>query len=584
MNKLSTISAALIAGVSYTANAELLISEVLYDAPNSDATEEWVEIYNPDCKSVDLSNYVIRDNGSTFALSGTIAPDSYITIARNASGFTNLYQKSADITGMSLSLSNSGDYVELVKGIDVVDLVAWEGKVAGWDLNASNTTIYRTTATGTSTEQNWGYSGDTGTPGSGPLASTCTPAPENTGLKITEVLYDAPNSDKLEEFVEIFNPSCSEVNLSGYSLADNNGNYSLSGQIKGGAYYIIAKDADGFAALFGKQPDNSGLSLSLGNSGDRVTLKNGDSAIDMVAWEGNISGWNVSAVNTSLLRTAQEDTDTEADWASGLSTPHEGAFDAGCSGEGSNTDPGGESGNYQFDQYYASVTGLSGSNLKQGLNTLMKGHTRLTYSQVWDALKYADEDPDNTSNVILLYTGRSQDKELNSSKGNTGDMWNREHVWPKSHGFRTESQHAYTDVHHLRPADASVNSTRSNKDFDLGGDPITESPENLRDTDSFEPRDAVKGDVARMIFYMDVRYEGNDATGTPDLEIVDYTGTQSDEPLLGKLCTLLAWHNQDPVDSWEQRRHSRVVEVQGNRNPFIDNPQWANELYGSSCL
>ena len=226
--------------------------------------------------------------------------------------------------------------------------------------------------------------------------------------------------------------------------------------------------------------------------------------------------------------------------------------------------------------------GKTGVALRTSLNQhAALGHVRKTYTEVWDAIKYTDEDPANTANVILIYTGRSQAKTFNSSGNSDPDAWNREHVWPKSHGFPDEAQWAHTDIHHLRPADASVNSTRGNKDFDWGGTAIGEAPGNLTDADSFEPRAAVKGDIARMMFYMAIRYEGSDATGVPNLELADTTGTTGN--LLGKRCALITWHRQDPVDATEIRRHSRIVERQGNRNPFVDYPAWAEELFGAGC-
>lgn len=235
-----------------------------------------------------------------------------------------------------------------------------------------------------------------------------------------------------------------------------------------------------------------------------------------------------------------------------------------------------------FDAYYSDAIGLSGTQLKNTLATIAaRNHTRMSYAQVWDALKYTDEDPNNTSNVILIYTGRSQAKTFNSSGNNNPDAWNREHTWPKSHGFPDESDWAYTDIHHLRPEDASVNSTRGNKDFDNGGSSIGEAPGNYTDSDSFEPRNTVKGDLARMMFYMDVRYNSNDNTGTENLVLVNNTGTSGGN--LGKICTLLAWHNQDPVSQEEINRHARIVSRQGNRNPFVDYPAWANQVWGSAC-
>ena len=141
---------------------------------------------------------------------------------------------------------------------------------------------------------------------------------------------------------------------------------------------------------------------------------------------------------------------------------------------------------------------------------------KLSSTRWGTALQDTDEDPNNPSNVILLYSGASQAKSTN---GGGVDDWNREHVWAKSHGDFGTSTGPGTDVHHLRPTDVSVNSTRGNKDFDTGGSPVAQAPGSLTDADSFEPRDADKGDVARMIFYMSVRYEGGD--GFADLEADD---------------------------------------------------------------
>ncbi len=247
------------------------------------------------------------------------------------------------------------------------------------------------------------------------------------------------------------------------------------------------------------------------------------------------------------------------------------------------TPPGGGATWSGYEAYYANAIGKTGVALRSALNEASaRNHRRITYAEVWEALKYTDEDPANTSHVILLYTGRSQSKAANASANPSDqDAWNREHVWPKSHGFPNEPQWGYTDVHHLRPADVSVNSTRGNKDFDWGGSPIGEAPGNLTDIDSFEPRAAVKGDIARMMFYMAIRYEGGDATGVGNLELVDTVATSGN--FLGKLCTLVSWHRQDPVSADEVRRHARIVERQGNRNPFVDYPAWGEQLFGAGC-
>ena len=227
------------------------------------------------------------------------------------------------------------------------------------------------------------------------------------------------------------------------------------------------------------------------------------------------------------------------------------------------------------DDYYQDAIGKTGAELKSALHTIISNNTKITYDQVWDALQKTDEDPANPSNVILLYTGRSQSK---AKHGGGVDDWNREHVWAKSHGDFGTATGPGTDVHHLRPTDVSVNSERGNKDFDNGGSEVSEAPGNFTDSDSWEPRDAVKGDVARMIMYMSVRYEGDDSY--PDLEMND-TVNNGSAPNIGRQSVLLQWSNEDPPDSFEQHRNQVIFDqIQHNRNPFIDHPEWAASIWG----
>ncbi|MBT2600494.1 MULTISPECIES: endonuclease [unclassified Oceanobacillus] len=226
------------------------------------------------------------------------------------------------------------------------------------------------------------------------------------------------------------------------------------------------------------------------------------------------------------------------------------------------------------DGYYDEAEGKSGEQLKSALHNIIDDHTEISYSNVWEALRETDEDPNNSNNVLLLYTGRSQGKNEN---GGNADDWNREHVWAKSHGDFGTSMGPGTDLHHLRPTDASVNSSRSNLDFDEGGSEHTEAPGNYYDSDSWEPRDSVKGDVARMIFYMDVRYEGD--SGELDLELNNQVNNGS-APYHGKLSVLLEWHEEDQVDDFERRRNDIIYnDYQHNRNPFIDHPEWVGEIW-----
>ncbi len=239
------------------------------------------------------------------------------------------------------------------------------------------------------------------------------------------------------------------------------------------------------------------------------------------------------------------------------------------------------------DGYYEAAQNLSGAELKSALHAIISDHIKYPYTStstdVWDILKETDEDPNNADNVILIYTGRSQAKTENSGESSTtgSNRWNREHVWSKSHGFPDEIDTAYTDVHHLRPADESVNSSRSELDFDNGGSQHVEATDCYYDGDSWEPRDDVKGDVARMMFYMVVRYDPgyHSDNSLYDLELVDTTDTDTYQPTFGKLSTLILWHLQDPVDAFEENRNEVVYGYQGNRNPFIDHPQWAESIF-----
>ncbi len=226
--------------------------------------------------------------------------------------------------------------------------------------------------------------------------------------------------------------------------------------------------------------------------------------------------------------------------------------------------------------YYDSAAGLNETALKNALHNIINNHTEYSYDDLRDfILENTDEDPNNSNNIILLYSGRSQAK---STFGGNPDDWNREHVWAKSHGDFDTNPPEGTDAHHLRPTDASVNSSRGNLDFDNGGNQHSEATGCYYDSDSWEPRDAVKGDVARMILYMAVRYEGDN--GELDLEVVDYVNSSpTGQPLHGKLSTLLMWNNEDTVDAFEANRNEVIYGYQNNRNPFIDHPEYVDMIW-----
>jgi len=246
--------------------------------------------------------------------------------------------------------------------------------------------------------------------------------------------------------------------------------------------------------------------------------------------------------------------------------------------------------NTEYSGYYAGITGY-GDDLKGDLHSLIRTThtTRYSYSAATEQLKYTDADPNNSSKVIEIYTGWSVPA---SSYGGGVTDWNKEHTWSKSHGDFGDTAPAGTDLHHLRPCDGTVNSAKDNRDFDIGSSSYTDaSPPSgysgitgcQTATDIWEPRDVDKGDVARIIMYMAVRYEGSDTSY--DLELVDFVNTApSGQAQYGKLTTLLQWHTQDPPDEWELRRNNRIQERQGNRNPFIDEPSFAQKIWAPCPL
>ncbi|MGE7020701.1 endonuclease [Solibacillus cecembensis] len=224
------------------------------------------------------------------------------------------------------------------------------------------------------------------------------------------------------------------------------------------------------------------------------------------------------------------------------------------------------------DDYYKDAIGKEGQALKTSLHNIISDHKQLDYSEVWEALRETDEDPNNVNNVILFYSNESRSKNRNG--GNVGD-WNREHVWAKSHGNFGTSKGPGTDIHHLRPTDVQVNSARGNLDFDNGGSAVKGCEGCFKKSSSWEPPDHVKGDVARILFYMATRYETGDRV---DLELNDKLNNGS-APYHGKLSVLLEWHVMDPVDDFERNRNEVIFKWQGNRNPFIDHPEWVELIW-----
>lgn len=235
---------------------------------------------------------------------------------------------------------------------------------------------------------------------------------------------------------------------------------------------------------------------------------------------------------------------------------------------------------YELQSYYADAMNKNSDDLKNSLHTiLLNSAIFLTYAQDYELMSKTDKDfskPDE-ENVILFYLQTSATADSKCHSESSG-CWNREHMWPKSLGVGYDSLvNTYTDLHHLRPSDASVNSFRSNKPYGEATTPYNVIPGFYSDED-FEVSDALKGNVARAILYMTVRYEGDN--NEPDLEI--YANNFS-TAYPAELCTMLRWNHIDPVTSEDKRRNDIVQQYQGNRNPFVDDATWADTIWGWQC-
>lgn len=233
--------------------------------------------------------------------------------------------------------------------------------------------------------------------------------------------------------------------------------------------------------------------------------------------------------------------------------------------------------------YYDSLEGLSGTALETAITDIIADPNLVraqTYADVNDILKEADVSPLNSNQVWLVYTEQQRPKlDIQTGSDNT-DKWNREHLYPRSRGgfftieydevadgivpFTTSkfdsTRHGISDAHALRPADGGENSSRGNQDYGEYDGPAGN-------------QGSWKGDVARAIFFMDLRYK--------DMDVVTGDPSNSTVGQLGDLTTLLQWHRNDPPDDYEMHRNNVVEVWQQNRNPFIDLPDLVEYVYGN---
>ncbi|AWA30516.1 hypothetical protein HYN48_10670 [Flavobacterium magnum] len=227
---------------------------------------------------------------------------------------------------------------------------------------------------------------------------------------------------------------------------------------------------------------------------------------------------------------------------------------------------------------------LTGVALKNALATkIITTHTeQLSYTPgIWNALKITDKDPNNSSNVLLIYgweNGSDSDvtNDLSRSKNSNGGAvgeWNREHTYAQSIGTPDlGTSGAGADAHHLRAADVQRNGSRASKKFAAG------SGNSGAVTGGWYPGDNWKGDIARMMMYMYLRYD--DQCLPKNVGVGNTLATDANMIQL-----FLQWNAEDPVSAVEDQRNTYLGNAsntygQGNRNPFIDNPYIATVIWG----
>lgn len=235
--------------------------------------------------------------------------------------------------------------------------------------------------------------------------------------------------------------------------------------------------------------------------------------------------------------------------------------------------------------YYDSIEGLSGDALRQGIQDIIADPTLVrkhTYGDVTDILNQADQNPENSNEVWLMYVEQGRAKYKFQSTASSTGSWNREHIYPQSRGgfANATSSTAYgmdvwlptnagdisaghSDAHHIRAEDGPENSSRSNRDFgsDYNGPAGSQG--------------SWHGDVARSLFYMAIRYN--------QLSVVPGNPPDNTMYQLGDLTYLLEWNHSDPRDDFEMNRNNIVYTWQYNRNPFIDYPDLADYIWGPNA-
>lgn len=239
--------------------------------------------------------------------------------------------------------------------------------------------------------------------------------------------------------------------------------------------------------------------------------------------------------------------------------------------------------------YYNNANGKTGTELRQALHDIINNHNTISYDNIWDAFPYTDHRTDNVNKVWDIYSdipgGTPKLFTFGDNQCGTysqeGDCYNREHSWPQS--WFNSANTPSSDLHHIFPTDGYVNNRRGNNPYGEVSSPTYTSHNGSKlgtcttsgySGTVFEPIDEYKGDIARAYFYISVRYYGEDSDWSTS------GMTNKSEILPWAMTMLLQWNDQDPVSQKEIDRNNVIYNnYQHNRNPFIDNPEYAHMIW-----
>lgn len=236
--------------------------------------------------------------------------------------------------------------------------------------------------------------------------------------------------------------------------------------------------------------------------------------------------------------------------------------------------------------YYDNAQGKVGNDLKIALHNIIKNDDHVSYKELLSAYQRTDKKPDGT--VWDIYSDVPNGNppyvyNFSDNCGNyqgEGDCYNREHLWAQS--WTNDDAYHKTDIHHVLPTDGYVNGRRGNYPFgEVGNAEWTSKNGGKLGSCSasgyngkvFEPIDEYKGDVARALMYVSVRYYGEDGSW----KSTDMTNKSVIKDWAIEM--LLRWHEEDPVDQKEIDRNDEAFLVQNNRNPFVDYPEFAPMIW-----